>query len=108
MTTTTSPRELANSLISGDSYSARAFRMGAEDVGTLPPFVPTRLFVQHHKGQAVSVTPMDFDWAEADPRQEASVRDGVLTLAVEDYQLDIEVASITRLRRCGAETTSAR
>lgn len=86
--------ELADALVSGSTYSARAFRMREEDELTLPPFTPTRLHVQHHRGRAVSVVPMDFDWAEADPRQQAYVRAGVLILAVEDYQLEIEIASI--------------
>jgi hypothetical protein len=91
-----SARELADALVQGGTYMIRAFRLHEDaDVETLPAFVPTRLHVQHHKGQAVCVSPLDFDWAEADPRQEAYLRDGVLSLVVEDYQLDIEVASIT-------------
>lgn len=93
--TTASAEDLADALVSGGIYSVRAFRIAGEEVDPLSPFVPTRLHVQHHKGRAVSVSPMDFDWAEADPRQEAYVKDGILTLAVEDYQLDIEVVSIT-------------
>ena len=89
-------REYADSLLCGGTYMARTFRLREEDPGVLPPFVPTRLHVQHHGGQAVSVTTMDYDWAEADPRQEASIGDGVLTLVAEDYRLDIEISSIPR------------
>lgn len=91
-----SPRELADALVQGGSYMARAFRLREEeDVDALPAFAPMRIHVQHNKGRAVSVSPMDFDWAEADPRQEAYLKDGVLSLVVEDYQLDIRADSIT-------------
>lgn len=91
-----SARELADALVQGGTYMARAFRLREEgDVDTMPAFVPTRLHVQHHKGHAVCVSPMDFDWAEADPRQEAYLKDGVLSLVVEDYQLDVRADSIT-------------
>ena len=98
MSTKTQPSatDLADGLISGETYTARAFRLREEDAESLPPFVPTRLHVQHHKGRAVSVSPMDFDWAEADPREQAYVKDGLLILVAEDYQLDVEIASIAR------------
>ena len=83
----------ANELVSGKTYQTRAFRLQEGD-HALPAFTPTRLHVQHHKGVAVSVTPMDFDWAEADPRQEAYVNNGILSLVAEDYQIDIEISSI--------------
>lgn len=87
--------QCADALVSGETYQVRTFRM-REDMEELPPFVPTRLHVQHHAGRAVSVTTMDYDWAEIDPRHEASLRDGVLTLAAEDYQLDVAISSIPR------------
>jgi len=89
------PGRHADALVSGETYMARTFRLREENTH-LPPFAPTRLHVQHHRGQAVSVTTMDYDWAEADPRQEAYVRDGILTLVTEDYRLDIETSSISR------------
>jgi hypothetical protein len=92
----TTPRQYADSLLAGGTYMARTFRLHENGVDPLPPFVPTRLHVQHHGGQAVSVTTMDYDWADADPRQEAYVRDGVLTLVAEDYRLDIQISSIPR------------
>jgi len=97
LTSEPSPTDYADALVSGRTYRARAFRLREEDVGTLPPLVPTRLHVQHHRGRAVSVSPMDFDWAEADPRQEASIGNGVLILVAEDYRLDVEIASIVDL-----------
>lgn len=93
-----SPAEWADALVSGGTYSARTFRLNDEEVPTPPSFRPMRLYVDHHGGRAVSVSPMDFDWAEADPREESSVRNGVLSLVAEDYQLDIEIASILARR----------
>jgi len=90
------PRQYADTLLCGGTYMARTFRLREEDAGPPPPFVPTRLNVQHHGGQAVSVTTMDYDWAEADPRQEAYVRNDVLTLVTEDYQLDVQTSSLPR------------
>lgn len=85
--------DLADALVSGRTYSARTYR--SHDAENPPPFVPTVLFVQHHKGRAVGVTPRGYDWAEMDPRQECwLVGDDVLGLMAEDYQLDIEIASI--------------
>jgi len=92
---TEDPASCANELVSGETYQARAFRL-REGNHALPAFTPTRLRVQHHKGVAVSVTPMDFDWAEADPRQEAYLKNGILSLVAEDYQLDIEISSISQ------------
>lgn len=88
------PSSYANALVSGETYSVRTFRLTGEEAPKLPAFTPTKLHVQHHKGVAVSVTPMDYGWAEMDPRQEAHIKDGVLSLVAEDYQLDIEISSI--------------
>lgn len=85
---------IADMLVSGGRYQVRTFRLGDEDVEVLPEFVLTRLRVQHHRGRAVSVSPMDYEWAEADPRQEAVTHDGILTLVCEDFQMDIEISSI--------------
>ncbi len=86
----------ADALVSGETYQARTFRLREDDVGTLPPFMPTRLYVQHHAGQAVSVSTMDYDWADADPRQDAFLQGDVLTFVVEDYRLDVAISSIAR------------
>jgi len=90
----TTAAQTADALVSGRTYNARTFRLGNEDMEAPPAFVPTRLHVQHHKGRAVSVSPMDYDWAEMDPRQEAFLKDGVLRMVAEDYQLGVGIASL--------------
>lgn len=84
--------EAANRLEVGGTYRARIYR---SDQGENPPaFADVRLHVHKHKGQAVSITTLDRDWAEMDPRQEAWIENDMLRLMAEDYCLDIMLASI--------------
>lgn len=86
------PRETANRLEGERIYKARTYR---SDQGENPPaFRDIRLHVHKHKGQTVSVTTLDYDWAEMDPRQEAWIENGMLRLMAEDYCLDIMLESI--------------
>jgi hypothetical protein len=84
--------DLADKLVNGQTYSARKYR--ARDAENPPAFAPMDLFVQHHKGKAVTVSPASLDWAEFDPRQEAWIEGGVLQMMAEDYYLEIEISSI--------------
>lgn len=87
--------EYANALVCDQIYNARAYRMTEEtDENNLPAFSPMKLFVQHHKGQAVIVTPRGIACAEMDPRQDCWIDGNVLKMAAEDYRLDIDIFSI--------------
>ncbi len=84
-------QQIANTLVNGRTYMVRTSRSD-----TKGPWTAEDLFVQTYKGQVVTITLRNRDWAEYDPRDCDLVLDGdKLCMAVEDYWMDIQIQTIT-------------
>lgn len=82
--------QAANSLVNGQIYMVRTYR--SDNIG---PWKAEELFVQSHKGQVVTITLRNRDWAEYDPRHCDMILDGdKLHLTTEDYSMVIQITNI--------------
>jgi hypothetical protein len=84
-------QHLVNRLINGQTYEIRTYRQ--HNMPTLWRQEP--LFVQTHQGQVVTLTTLNTDWAEYDPRHnDVVIMNGNLHMSAEDYWMDIKISSI--------------